>query len=240
MQSPLKISVVVPTLNEERYLPLLLGSLQRQGYPVHEIIIADGFSRDRTRAVALEWGCRVVDGPEHPGVGRNRGAAAATGDTLLFLDADVILPRGFLQRFVARFLHAHAVVATPVYRPTPNTAFERVSYFFGNIVMWSLQRTNMPLAAGYCIMIDRRVFEAVGGFDERLLLAEDHDLVRRAKRRGPFKVFILPIKTSTRRYQKQGGIRLSLRYIVTTLKVLAGKKVMRARDRVDYRFGEWE
>jgi glycosyltransferase involved in cell wall biosynthesis len=239
MKAPLKISAVIPALNEERYLPLLLASLRRQGYPLHEIIVADGFSRDGTRAMARAWGCKVVDGPEHPGVGRNRGAAAAGGDTLLFLDADVILPRGFLAAFVERFRRTGAVAATAVYHPSPNTALERAGYFFGNLVMWCLQATGRPLAAGYCIMIDRRVFERIRGFDERLALAEDHDLVRRAKRYGKFRVFALPIKTSTRRYQKQGSIRLSLQYITVTLKVLAGKRILRARGGVDYEFGEW-
>jgi glycosyltransferase involved in cell wall biosynthesis len=240
MKDPLKISVVIPTLNEDRYLPLLLASLRRQGYPLHEIIVADGFSRDGTRATALRLGCKVVDGPEHPGVGRNRGAAAARGDTLLFLDADVTLPGGFLDAFVERFRRTGAVAATPVYHPSPNTAFERVGYFFGNLVMWCLQATGRPLAAGYCIMIDRQVFEALRGFDERLALAEDHDLVRRAKRYGKFRVFALPIKTSTRRYRRQGSIRLSLRYIAVTIKVLAGKRILRAASGVDYEFGEWE
>jgi glycosyltransferase involved in cell wall biosynthesis len=73
-----RVSVVVPTLDEERYLPVLMQSLAAQTLPVHEVIIADAGSQDGTVALARTAGARIVPGG-HPGAGRNAGAAAASG-----------------------------------------------------------------------------------------------------------------------------------------------------------------
>src|SRR5687767_6578001 len=97
------LSIIIPTYNEEEYLPFLLRSIQAQSYKDYEVIIADASSTDKTRAIAAEFGARVVQGGL-PGAGRNRGAEAAKGENLLFLDADVILPDPwFLQMTVGEF-----------------------------------------------------------------------------------------------------------------------------------------
>ena len=89
----MKLSIIIPTYNEENYLPLLLKSIQAQNFSDYEIIIADAGSQDRTREIARDADCRVVDGGL-PAVGRNRGAESAQGEYLLFLDADVCLTDG--------------------------------------------------------------------------------------------------------------------------------------------------
>ena len=86
----MRVSIVVPTKNEEAYLPILLASLRGQTFQDFEIIVADAHSTDRTREIALQAGAKVVDGGM-PGPGRNRGAAVAQGEIIFFFDADVIL-----------------------------------------------------------------------------------------------------------------------------------------------------
>src|SRR5690242_14030921 len=85
------LSIIIPTYNEEEYLPRLLASIRSQRFEGYEIIVADNKSTDRTREIAARFGAKIVDGGM-PGPGRNLGARAAQGDLLLFLDADVILP----------------------------------------------------------------------------------------------------------------------------------------------------
>lgn len=76
-------SIVIPTYNEEEYLPKLLESIKMQSYDDYEIIVADANSNDRTREIAEEYGCIVVDGGL-PAVGRNNGAKVAKGEIILF------------------------------------------------------------------------------------------------------------------------------------------------------------
>jgi glycosyltransferase involved in cell wall biosynthesis len=221
----MEISVVVPTLNEEQFLPTLLDSLHRQRYPVHEIIVADGFSHDRTREIALKWGCRVVDGPTNPGTGRNRGAATATGDTLLFLDSDVVLPAGFIRRLACAYERSRAATATVTYRPEPVTLPDRLIALGANLGILALQWVQ-PMATGHCIMTSRSVFDAIGGFNERLKQAEDHDFARRAARHGPFRVFLIPLRVSTRRYVNKGRLWLVVLYVRVAIRILLGQEIM--------------
>lgn len=76
-------SIVIPTYNEEEYLPKLLESIKMQSYDDYEIIVADANSNDRTREIAEEYGCIVVEGGL-PAVGRNNGAKVAKGEIILF------------------------------------------------------------------------------------------------------------------------------------------------------------
>ena len=105
------LSIVIPTMNEEEVLPKLLASIKSQDFDDYEIIISDNFSKDRTREIAESYGARVVDGGM-PGPGRNRGAEAAKGDKLLFLDADVIMPHEkFLSNIVLHLSSFQKMIA---------------------------------------------------------------------------------------------------------------------------------
>ena len=90
------LSIIIPTYNEEEYLPVLLESIKKQSFTDYEIIIADANSTDKTREIAKEYGCIVIDGGL-PAVGRNNGARIAQGEYLLFLDSDLELTDDYLR-----------------------------------------------------------------------------------------------------------------------------------------------
>src|SRR3989344_5642131 len=92
----MKISIVIPALNEEKCLPILLESIRKQDFRDYEIIVADANSTDRTADIARKYGAKVVAGGM-PGPGRNKGARAAKGEFLYFFDSDVRFPKGFLR-----------------------------------------------------------------------------------------------------------------------------------------------
>ena len=75
------LSIIIPTLNEEKYLPKLLDSIVKQSYKDYEIIIADNNSKDKTRSIARSYGCRLTKGGM-PAVARNNGAKIARGKLL--------------------------------------------------------------------------------------------------------------------------------------------------------------
>ncbi len=95
-----KVAIIVPTKNEEKYLPNLIQSLEQQTFQGFWRILADAASTDRTRQIALEHGFIITEGG-HPYLGRNNGAKKAIGlgaEILIFIDADIILPHGrFLE-----------------------------------------------------------------------------------------------------------------------------------------------
>ncbi len=230
------LSVVIPTYNEEAFLPRLLDSLRRQTWRDMEIVVADAHSTDRTRELALAAGCRVVDGGM-PAAGRNLGAAAAMGEYMLFLDADVALPDPrFVETFVRRVKARGLDVATCPIEPMSDRLVDRVSHGLYNGYMTATERV-FPHAHGFCIMARRAAHAAIGGFDETVRLAEDHDYAQRAARAG-FRFGIvrsLRIPVSTRRMRRDGYLSIAARYVLCELHMLALGPVK--TDIFRYRFG---
>lgn len=211
------VSVIIPTYNEEEYLPLLLRSLIAQTYKDFEIIVADAHSKDHTRAIAAEFGARVIDGGL-PARGRNLGAAAAKGDILLFFDADVVLPDPwFLQGTLAEFEKRRLGAATCKILPLSDKKIDKVFHAAFNYFMWVTQATT-PHAPGFCIFVRKQVHDAIGGFDEEIRLAEDHDYVSRAAKVAKFgllKSYEIPV--SVRRFERDGRMNIARKYLLAEL-----------------------
>lgn len=95
------LSIVIPTLNEEKYLPHLLGSLENQTFKDFEILAADANSQDATRDIAASHDCQIVAGGRIA-QGRNAGTRQARGEYILFLDADVTVAPTFLEELISQ------------------------------------------------------------------------------------------------------------------------------------------
>lgn len=230
------LSIVIPTYNEEGFLPLILRNLERQTFRDFEVIVADAHSTDRTREIAAAAGCRVVDGGL-PAPGRNRGAAAAKGDVLLFLDADVELSNEhFLGDVLAQLDTRHLDVATCLVEPMSDKFIDRVSHDFYNGYISAMERF-LPHAHGPCMMARRSAHDAINGFDERVLLGEDHDYAQRAVRVGFYAGIIKEprILVSMRRFKRDGYLSIAARYALCEMHMMALGSVK--TDIFRYRFG---
>lgn len=112
------VSVLVPTLNSERTLAACLGALRAQRYPAEalEIVVADGGSSDRTRAIALEHGARVVDNPLRTGeAGKAAALRAARHELVALIDSDnIVVGPDWLERMTAPFADPAVVGAEPL------------------------------------------------------------------------------------------------------------------------------
>lgn len=232
----LPISIIIPTFNEERFLPKLLFSLKRQSVPPLEIIVADAFSIDNTRSIAEAFGCKVVDGGL-PAKARNSGAKKAIGQILLFLDADVVLPANFLGDTYKEVINRRLDIASCFVTPRSNLKIDKFLHQFANQYMKLTQKFH-PHIPGFCIFVNKKTHSAIGGFDESLVLAEDHDYVKRAKRIGTFgylKSYKIPV--SVRRLSKDGRVKIALKYIAVELHLIFIGKI---RSNIfNYRFGHY-
>ncbi len=229
------LSVIIPTYNEEEYLPGLLTSIAGQTFRDFEIVVADAQSNDRTPDIARSFGCTVVEGGL-PSAGRNRGAAATSGKLLLFFDADVVLPDNrFLEATVQEFTERGLDIATCQINPMEGKKSDRFIYGVYNMYTVALERI-LPHVPGFCIFIKRSVHEAINGFDEEIKLAEDHDYARRGAKIGIFG-FLLSrrIPVSTRRFDRDGRVATAAKYILSELHMLAVGPI--TTDIFKYRFG---
>ncbi len=229
------LSVIIPTLNEEKFLPRLLSALAGQSRPPDEIIVADAGSVDGTVEVARKYSCRVVRGGL-PARGRNEGAWAARGNVFLFLDADVLPDRTFLEKTLQEFERRRLDVATCYVAPLSERDIDSILHAFSNFYLRATQPI-FPHAPGFCIFSRQEVHRAIGGFDGSLKLAEDHDYVQRASKVGRFGILSsAQIPVSVRRLDEDGRFNLSAKYFLVELRLMTGGKVQ--KELFDYRFGQ--
>ena len=230
-----KLSIVIPTLNEVALLPTLLASIRASQFHDYEIIVADKNSPDGTAAIAKSAGARVVAGGL-PSAGRNAGAAVARGELILFLDADVHIPdQGFLGRIVAEFERKKLDVATAFVEPLHGKILDRVLHEIYNIYVFSVQRM-LPHIPGFFVLVRRSVHEKIGGFDETLRFAEDHEYARRASHVGKFGFLMSArVPVSTRRLDKEGRMTIAVKYILGEMYLLKEGRV--PPGAMEYDFG---
>lgn len=215
MSEPLhrRVSVIVPTLNEERYLPILLDSLKRQTLPVHEIIVADAGSTDGTVGLARAAGARLVEGG-HPGVGRNNGVLAATGDWILFLDADVRLPEDALATAFSEMEREGFDSASCWFVPDSDDAFLRLNHWFSSHYFRMTSKLGWPHSIGAFLLLPREEHTLIGGFDLSIKVAEDQDYVRRLARVGRYGFLRRPaVVIAARRFESEGSLWMSLKWL---------------------------
>jgi glycosyltransferase involved in cell wall biosynthesis len=215
------LSIIIPTFNEEKNLPLLLDSIAIQTFRDFEVIVADSHNTtDKTKEVALAGGCRVVSGGS-VSQGRNSGAAAAQGKVFLFLDADVVLPNQFfLEDTVNEFIARDLDLASCRVRTLDGDKYDKLLHGLYNVYTVALGKI-LPHIPGFCFFIKRSVYEAVGGFDVDVKLAEDHELARRGSKIGTFGfLFTQCIPVSSRRFERDGRFRTAIKYILCELHML--------------------
>jgi glycosyltransferase involved in cell wall biosynthesis len=213
------LSIIIPTFNEEKFLPHLLKSLKEQTFKDFEIIVADNQSIDATRYIALEADAKVVDGGL-PARGRNNGAKIAQGEWLLFLDADVILPFDFLEKAMTEIKKRNFSIATCLIIPLSDRKIDKFLHSAVNLYFWAIKKI-FPHAPGFCIFVKKELHQLAGGFDEKIKLAEDHDYIFRLSKVGNFGLLQgIRIPVSVRRLDKDGRFNISLKYLVVEVHLI--------------------
>lgn len=180
----MKISVVIPAYNEELYLSSCLESLSRQSENIHEIIVVDNNSTDRTTKIAEQYADKIIL-EERKGVAfaRDRGWREATGDIIASTDADTIVDPSW-ARTIQNNLDGHVGIFGPVHLKDGKnmenymakygyTAFLKINHAFG-----------FPHFSGQNFAVKRKALEAVGGYNLALSSAEDVDLSKRLIKQG--------------------------------------------------------
>ena len=217
-------SIIIPTYNEEEYLPVLLESIKEQDFDDYEVIVADANSTDRTREIAEEYGCIVVDGGL-PGVGRNNGAKVAKGEYLLFLDSDLQLTEDYLRDVLYEFQIENVGIAITQMKPLSNKVQDKIFHDFANYFMISVEKIKPHGAGCYGIIAKRELHEKCGGFDESLTFGEDTDYIERLAKEERFKVLRnAKIGVSTRRLEEEGITTLIQQYGKSTVNDFLGRR----------------
>ncbi|KKS84946.1 MAG: Glycosyl transferase family 2 [Candidatus Gottesmanbacteria bacterium GW2011_GWA1_43_11] len=206
-------SVIIPTLNEEKYLPRLLGDLAKQTARDFEVIVVDGSSHDKTVRCAREFRKQLLltiltVTASNVSLQRNRGARHARSQYLVFLDADVRIPEHFLLTLKKLLSNTRTDYATTRYRADQETLLDQGLTTIGSGAMQLSALVGKPFFSGQCIVMKTTVFRKLHGFDKSITHAEDCDLVQRAAKAGCVgRMFFETFHTiSLRRMRRDGRI----------------------------------
>jgi rSAM/selenodomain-associated transferase 2 len=211
----LKISVIIPTLNEGSILQDTLSRLQAH-FP-YEIIIGDGGSTDETLTIARTNGTRLISAERGRASQMNAGAKEATGEVLLFLHADSSIDAEGYRAMIQVMKQEHLLGgAFSLHIDSDRLGLRLISW------LATLRSRYLNLTYGdQAIFVRARVFHDIGGFP-RLHICEDLDFFRKLKNQGP--VILLPNKASTspRRWLAEGLAFNTLRNIAITVLFILG------------------
>jgi rSAM/selenodomain-associated transferase 2 len=217
----MRLSVVVPALNEERAIAAALDAIRR-GAPDAEVIVVDGGSTDATCAAAGTLADRVIEAPRGRARQMNAGAAASRGEALAFVHADTIVPQSFAAD-IAGALADPAVIGGRFDVALDSSA---PAYRLIGALISIRSRLSRTATGDQAIFVRREIFERLGGFPD-IELCEDLDFARKLKRTGRVACLRSRVTTSARRWQRDGMVRTVLRMWLIRALYLAGVKPAR-------------
>ncbi|MCS7109197.1 MAG: glycosyltransferase [Candidatus Micrarchaeota archaeon] len=226
MKDKMNISVVIPALNEEKYIESCLKSIKKQTYKPLEIIVCDGNSEDRTREIAKKYADKVViEKKRSAAAERQKGAMIAKGDVIAFIDSDTIAEKDWLKKIAEAFAKDRKVVA--VYGRVLMRDGSKIDKILAHLFTPYIRFTDLigkPAVAGMNMAVRKDAFKKIGGFNLSLKTAEDIDLFNRIKKEGRIKFVDAVTYTSARRLKHWGYKKFFLFHTTNLIKyTLTGK-----------------
>jgi rSAM/selenodomain-associated transferase 2 len=199
-----RLSIVIPTLDEASAIEATLGSVQAIRARGGEVIVVDGGSRDATRALAAPFADRVIASPRGRAAQLNAGAAIATGDVLLFLHADSILPPAALEAVRRAIEDGREWGRFDVSIAGSGAMLPLIAAF-----MNARSRLSGIATGDQAMFVRRAAFSAVGGF-QQIPLMEDVALSHALRGRSRPACLRERVVTSGRRWERHGTLRTIL------------------------------
>lgn len=209
------LAIVIPTLNEEKYIGYLLESIARQTVQPKEVVIVDAFSPDKTESEVRRWKKKIPQlefyriPKDTISKQRNYGVRKSKSSRILFLDADTaLIDDDTLEKYIDEVEKKKASIAVAQNYPL-SKHWKDKAYFEAANLTTKVGKHIWPMAVGINLFCQRGVFEKLKGFDEKIKIGEDIELVQRFAKKGyVYEVLKDPkIHTSVRRLRKEGRIR---------------------------------
>jgi len=218
-------SIIIPTLNEEKFLPKLLNDFKKQKEHDFEIIIIDGDSEDRTKEVAGGYKknfihFKILEAKKrNVSYQRNLGAKWARGTYLIFLDADARVSSSFISEIKKELDKRKNLIFIPTIFPQSRLYQDKIVFNLANFLIELSQITGKPFSAGSSMIFQKDFFHFIGGFDDKLFLAEDHEIIQRARKFGVIAKVLknIKIKFSLRRMEREGRLDIFAKYLIASI-----------------------
>jgi glycosyltransferase involved in cell wall biosynthesis len=228
------ISIIIPTLNEEKILEKTLQSL-KEFHGDYEIIISDGKSNDKTVEIAKKYTSKVViyDGAARQTIAmaRNLGASIASGEYYAFIDADIFIPdiNNFFTKIIKNFNKNNRLAGMGVFfdvTPEVATMSDKFFLWFFNWMFYVLNNIfHYGALPGEFQFVKADVFKRLGGYNEKLVAGEDNEFFRRLSKVGQTRIdSTLSVFHPLRRAHKMGWLSLIKLWTLNSVAMIFFKK----------------
>lgn len=233
----MKLSIIIPTLNEEKFIGGILDDLAAQTFTHFEVIHVDAKSEDSTCEIVRSCQKKLsIDTYLSPrrnlSYQRNWGAEKAKGEYLVFIDADTRIPdRDFIAKIIKATEESKYLIYFPIVRVASKDPSLRLAFALYNKGIEASQLLSAPIPTSGLAVFERHFFYHMGGYavsqkhDTKKLFPEDQEILRKAKKMG---VIGKPIKTtyfllSLRRFEREGWLGVLPKVLITTIEQSLGK-----------------
>lgn len=235
-------SIIIPTLNEENYLPKLLKDLTKQTNKNFEVIVADGCSKDYTKKEANKFEDILnikffQTSLTNVSAQRNFGASKSVGTYLVFLDADAGLKPTFCKKLENFINKNKGMIIIPYLTPERGDEEYQPLFDIANLLVEFSQNLTKKFSFGGSMVLEKNFFNIIGGFDKKIYLGEDHELIQRAYDWGVAPKFMRDntITCSLRRWKKEGSLKTIYKYFIVSAHRLFGGEVK--NQIIEYKMG---
>ena len=207
-------SIIIPTLNEELFLPKILSDLKNQKEKNFEVIIVDGSSTDSTHKVATAYRTHLPikflkANKRNVSHQRNIGAKKANGEYFIFVDADARINPMFIKQLSKELSKNKSLIILPALYPLGGNQSDRVLFKVANFFFENSLNLSKPIPSGSLMIFQRHLFNHIGGYretrqqDKKVLYPEDWDIILRASNSGVKAKFMrnLKVRFSLRRFK---------------------------------------
>ncbi|WP_319525801.1 glycosyltransferase [uncultured Desulfosarcina sp.] len=179
-----QLSIIIPARNEEKFIPLCIAGIRNSiNSEIYEIILVDNGSTDNTLCVAKKLGCRTIyNSKEGPAATRNAGASIAKGNYIAFIDADCVIPKNWFFYALEHFRNKAVAVGFKISPDFKNSTWvERASFDLNQRrgIEVSKNVINVRWLGTSNLILEKKLFDKIGGFNEKLITCEDYDLCQR-------------------------------------------------------------
>lgn len=200
----MKISIIIPTINEEENIPQLLELLKSSGgNAIKEIIVVDGGSKDKTMQLAAEHGATTLTSPERGRAAQmNFAASQATGDVLYFVHADSRPPTTFAED-IKKTIRDGFPIGCYRFKFDSKKFMLKVNSFFTRFDKIMFRGGDQTL------FVTREVFQEFNGYDEHHKIMEEYDFIERVRQKYPFKIMDGDVLVSARKYDNNSYLKVN-------------------------------
>jgi len=204
-------SVIIPALNEEKYIGKILNSLSIQTFRDFEVIVVDANSSDKTvdkvNKFKNKFLLNILHTKKHNlSFSRNLGAKNALGKYIFFIDADNTIPENFLEIVTRHIKNTKVNLVIPKLRPQKERFWDPLIYSFSTFLIKLFLNTPRSFSTGGNVIIETLFFNKTKGYNEKIFVGEDHDMVRQIfEKKGRMTLLTdTYVLFSMRRFEKEG------------------------------------